>query len=189
MLAVTALRHGPLVIAWAHGAEARAAVLQGLLEHAGAPTDAVTHECPTCGSSEHGPLQASSGTVVLSLGHAGDLTAGVIARAEAAASVGIDVEALDAGRTPGTPLQDLTALFAPAAPPTLREWTIIEAAVKADGRGLRIAPSDVVIDGARAHIPGRPPIDVASVDAPAGYLISVAIDPSHSSRPARGSDR
>lgn len=189
MPAVTVLRHGPLAIAWARGADARAAVLQHLLARAGAAADTVTHACPHCGSTDHGPLRASSGTVVLSLSRAGDLTTGAIARADAAASVGIDVEGLDAGRTADAPLLDLAGLFAPAAPPTLRQWTMIEAAVKADGRGLRIAPGDVVLVGERAHIPDRSPIEVAAVDAPPGYVISVAIDPMRSSHPARGSVR
>lgn len=192
---VTTIVSGPVRIAWASGADARAAVLRRLLQDAGAPDDTVMHECLRCGSTEHGPLRTSSGTTVLSLSHSGDLTVGAIARADAAASVGVDVEA-DRG---SARLTELAPLFSPGEVPTLREWTMIEAVVKADGRGLRIAPADVRLGGALgearqeghldAHIAGRAPLEVAEVDAPAGYLISVAIDPARPDRPARGSDR
>jgi 4'-phosphopantetheinyl transferase len=195
---------GGVLVGWAAGADARSAVLARLLQDAGAPDDDVRHECPHCGSTEHGPLRTSSGTTVVSLSHAGGLTVGAIARADAAASVGVDVEAerdadaltagaiaaasagidVEADRGSGR-LAELAALFAPRPAPTLREWTMIEAAVKADGRGLRIAPADVRIDGGLAHVPGRGPIAVAAVESPAGFLISVAIDPG-SSRPGRG---
>ncbi|KJL49079.1 hypothetical protein RS84_00709 [Microbacterium hydrocarbonoxydans] len=176
---------GLVHIAWASGTDARRTVLDRLLRDAGSPGDAVTHECPRCGSAAHGPLRTSSGTTVLSLSHAGDLTAGAIARADAAASVGIDIEA-DRG---SAPLTELAALFAPREPPTLREWTMIEAVVKADGRGLRIAPADIRFEGSLARIAGRSPIEVAEIEAPSGYVISVAIDPVRPSRRGRGSDR
>lgn len=182
---VTTVTHGSVRIAWATGTDARGAVLRRLLQDAGAPGDAVEHACPRCGSAEHGPPRTSSGSTVVSLSHAGDLTVGAIARADAAASIGVDVEA---DRGPAR-LAELAALFAPHEPPTLREWTMIEAVVKADGRGLRIAPTDVRLDGALAHITGRPPIEVAEIDSPAGYLISVAIDPVRPSRRGRGWDR
>jgi len=180
---VTTAWNGRVRVAWANGADARRTVLQRLLHDAGASDDTVAHECPRCGSAAHGPLRTSSGTTVVSLSHAGDLTVGAIARADAAASVGVDVEA-DRG---AARLIELAPLFAPREPPTLREWTMIEAVVKADGRGLRIAPTDVRFDGTTgearqegridAHIAGRPPLEVATVDGPDGYLISVAIDP------------
>lgn len=170
---VTTTRSGPVRIAWAKGSDARQAVLRRLLEDEGAGLDSVAHECPRCGSTAHGPLRTSSGTTVLNLSHAGDLTVGAIARADAAASVGVDVEAdRGSGR-----LAELAALFAPHEPPTLREWTMIEAVMKADGRGVRIAPTDIRFDGTIAHVAGRSPIEVTAVEAPDGYLISVAIDP------------
>lgn len=182
---VTVVRSGRALVGWAAGADARSAVLDRLLEAAGAGGDTVEHSCPHCGSTEHGPLRTSSGTVVVSLSHAGDLTAGAVARASAAASVGVDVEP---DRGEGR-LNELAPLFAPAEPPTLREWTLIEAAAKADGRGLRIPPSLIVLDGATAYVPGRAPIDIAAVEGPEGYLISVAIDPSRSSHRGPGSVR
>lgn len=170
---VTTAWNGRVRVAWASGADARRTVLQRLLHDAGASDDTVAHECPRCGSAAHGPLRTSSGTTVVSLSHAGDLTVGAIARADAAASVGVDVEA-DRG---AARLIELAPLFAPREPPTLREWTMIEAVVKADGRGLRIAPTDIRFDGTTAHIAGRAPIEVSTAAAPEGYLISVAIDP------------
>lgn len=169
----TTVWNGRVRVVWASGADARNAVLRRLREDAGVPDDSIAHECPTCGSTMHGPLRTSSGTTVLSLSHAGDLTVGAIARADDAASVGIDVEA-DRG---AARLTELAALFAPREPPTLREWTMIEAVVKADGRGLRIAPTDIRFDGSTARIAGRAPIEVSTAAAPEGYLISVAIDP------------
>ena len=187
---------GPVRVGWAFGDDARRRVLRGLLAAAGAAEaspDDVAHGCPTCGSTSHGPLRASSGAVVLSLSHADGptgLTVGAIASAEDAASVGVDVEP-DRG---DLPMAELGALFAPAEPPTIRRWTEIEAVAKADGRGLRIAPHGIRFSdepgallpgGVLAVVEGRARIEVAPSPAPAGYVVSVAIAPSRAVDPDR----
>ncbi|MBO0980794.1 hypothetical protein [Microbacterium sp. SD291] len=183
---VTTLRVGPVRVAWAFGADARRRVLSRLLADAGAPDDDIVHQCPHCGSAAHGRPLTSSGTTVVSISHRGELAVAALAHADAAAAVGVDVEA-DRGREQ---MADLAPLFAPRPPPDVRGWTAIEAAVKADGRGLRIAPGEVrlsdtagdLLPGGRLiALQGDRRIEVVGVPAPEGYVISIAIDPARES--------
>ena len=122
----------------------------------------------------------------ISVSYAGDLAVAAIASTADAVALGVDVEH-DRGPEPMT---ELAALFAPQAPPGIRDWTMIEAVVKADGRGLRIPPNEVrlgeagvVLPGSRrATLPGGAPLEVARAPAPAGHLISVAIRPAATGR-------
>ncbi len=99
-------------------------------------------------------------------------------------AIGVDIEQV--ASSDGTSLTELAALFAPRPPPTLREWTLIEAAVKADGRGLRVSVSEVRLDEGHLVLPGgfavRMPGRTASIEAapapgPAGFAVSVAVVP------------
>ncbi|MGO1853879.1 MAG: 4'-phosphopantetheinyl transferase family protein, partial [Microbacteriaceae bacterium] len=186
-------RLGPVRVAWARGAERRAtsrALVAQLLTDTGPPELDIARElvqqCPHCGSLEHGPLRTASGLSVVSVSYAGDLAVAAIASTADAVALGVDVEH-DRGPEPMT---ELAALFAPQAPPGIRDWTMIEAVVKADGRGLRIPPNEVrlgeagiVLPGSRrATLPGGAPLEVARAPAPAGHLISVAIRPAATGR-------
>jgi 4'-phosphopantetheinyl transferase len=144
-------------------------------------------QCPTCGASDHGMLRATSGAVAVSVSYAVDAVAVAVASSTAARSVGIDIEQSRPG-----PMTDLARLFAPAPPPTIDEWTAIEAVVKADGRGLRIDPAGVELTAAAgtalpggriARLPGGRSLEVSRTSAPAGYTLSVAIDPAGGSPP------
>lgn len=189
------MRVGPVRVAWARGAERRAtsrALVTQLLTEAGHPEldipRKLVQRCPHCGSREHGPLRTASGLAVISVSYAGDLAVAAIASTADAVALGVDVEQ---DRAP-EPMTELAALFAPQTPPGIRDWTMIEAVVKADGHGLRIPPNEVrlgeagvVLPGSRrATIPGGAPVEVAPAPAPApaGHLISVAIRPAATGR-------
>ena len=45
--------------------------------------------------------------------------------------------------------------LAPGRGDRVRRWTAVEAVLKADGRGLRLAPDAVRIDGRSARLDGR----------------------------------
>ncbi|MET0297145.1 MAG: hypothetical protein ABW024_07060 [Microbacterium sp.] len=167
------VRCGAVVVAWTDaGSDERAtrraagdALLARLVGELGF-TAAIGRRCPVCGADDHG-RPVTTAPVALSLSYAGSMVAGAAVRLEDAASVGIDIEPSD--RDTG----DLRALFAPATPPDIAGWTRIEAVLKADGRGIRIEPSSVVIDGSVATRPG--PFDVRTIPGPAGFVISCAV--------------
>ena len=129
--------------------------------------------CPRCGGS-HGPLRAEGAAEAISVTYAGGLAVVASIPHAVASSIGIDAERGDddspAGidrMRPGT---------------TLRDWTRIEAALKADGRGLDVDPAVVRIHGApddwTAVLPGRS-MPILGIDAagPEGIVLSVAIVP------------
>ncbi|GGH43927.1 4'-phosphopantetheinyl transferase family protein [Microbacterium album] len=142
----------------------------------------LSSRCDRCGGA-HGRPRAVAAPVVLSVAYAGPLVVAAAARATEAAAIGVDVEAGDAAQR----LPDLDRLFAPAPPPDLRGWTRIEAALKADGRGVRVPPADVRFGPASAlslpgaviaSVPGRAPaIEVATIPGPAEHVLSIAIAP------------
>ena len=113
----------------------RAALLSAAAR-SGEPDIRIEARCPDCGRS-HGRPTAVGGTAALhlALAHAGG-------RAFAAASrrpLGIDAESA------GVPQERRAAVdaLAPGRGDPLRRWTAIEAVLKADGRGLRVAPDAV----------------------------------------------
>ena len=135
----------------------------------------VLRRCTTCGGDDHGrPVVAGPAhpLVWVSLSRAGGLVAVV---ATTLGPVGIDVETLEAVASAGFDdvafgARELEAVRS-AADPTLRRaqlWTAKEAVLKARGTGLRVDPREV-----DAITPPRG-IRVEGVDAPAGYVATVA---------------
>ena len=100
----------------------------------------VTAACPDCGR-EHGRPRVDG--VFVSLSHSGAVT---VAAASAEAPVGVDMEPRDA------PPERLAAIRDVARGDDLTHWTRVEAVLKADGRGLRVDPREVGIQGAEATI-------------------------------------
>jgi phosphopantetheinyl transferase len=142
---LAALRHQPARLA--RFLAGRAALLRAAAE-LGEEHIMVEARCFECGVSHGRPTAAGAGTPLhLGLAHAGGLAFAVAARAP----VGIDAEPVD------TPPGRMVAIgdIAPGHGDLLRRWTTIEAVLKADGRGLRVAPSAVHVGVGRATLDGR----------------------------------
>ena len=116
-------------------------------ERLGEPDIHIDARCPDCGLA-HGRPRAGGGesAVYLALAHGNRRAFAVASRAP----VGIDAEPLT------VPAERLTAIdaLAPGRGDPLRRWTAIEAVLKADGRGLRLAPETVRVGLRSASLDG-----------------------------------
>ncbi|MCC4908868.1 4-phosphopantetheinyl transferase [Microbacterium sp. cx-59] len=137
--------------------------------------------CARCGGA-HGRPHVEGGLDEVSVAYAAGRAFVAAVSRSVATAVGIDAEA-------GAP--DAPARIDRMRPETtLREWTRIEAALKADGRGLTLDPALVRIrtaaDGWTAFVPGRSaPIVGRDLDGPAGVVLSVAIVPAEAAAARR----
>ncbi|WP_311258923.1 hypothetical protein [Microbacterium sp. WCS2018Hpa-9] len=132
--------------------------------------------CTRCGA-HHG--RPRSDGVSLSVSHAEDLV--VVAATAGSILLGVDIEEEAAAG----PLYGLGPMFPDGSAPDLAAWTRIEAAVKADGRGFEIDPSEVLLQQRpddvdpcvwSAALPGRSsPLEVTTLVGPPGYVLSVAV--------------
>jgi 4'-phosphopantetheinyl transferase len=96
--------------------------------------------CPDCGGPHGQPIiEGSELRVSLSKS-----ALGVVAVAGWGRALGVDVEPAEASQ------ERLDAIQAVTGGPGLERWTRIEAVLKADGRGLRVDPRDVIIEPAPA---------------------------------------
>jgi len=139
--------------------------------------------CPRCGA-DHGQPRFETAPVVVSISYAGSMVVVAAAHSTEASAVGVDIERQRSGDE-HLPLVDLASLFAPSPSPTLQEWTLIEAALKADGRGLNVDLSLVEIepidtgraaDSRAIRIPGRSePVVARQIDGPAKFVLSSAM--------------
>lgn len=180
-------RLGPVLIAWRAASvterfDAGRALLGELVrELTGAAEVEIFRHCPRCGSDDHGPPQVRGLPVAVSVSYAGEMVAVAAVRVMDAAAVGIDIEADGSAHR----VEELGPLFAPHPVPDLRGWTLVEAALKADGRGLNVDPSTVRLDSAADTILGegfaasRPddaaPVTAAAAPGPEGFVLSVAV--------------
>jgi 4'-phosphopantetheinyl transferase len=150
---------------------------------------ALTTTCERCGA-DHGRPRMERAPVAVSLSYAGSVVAVAVAPHTDAATVGVDIE-----REPRegslTPLRDLEPLFAPAKAPDMQGWTLIEAALKADGRGVRVDLAQVRVGdvgsgrltASRAvGIPNRGSIDAGVLAGPSGFVLSAAMVPAAGER-------
>ncbi|WP_431221233.1 4'-phosphopantetheinyl transferase family protein [Leifsonia xyli] len=102
----------------------------------GEPGVRIDARCPDCGLSHGRPVAEGGATRIhLALAHAAGAAFAVAARVP----IGIDAEPATASAERLAAVDDL----APGRGDALRRWTAIEAVLKADGRGLRVAPSAV----------------------------------------------
>ncbi|MGZ8803834.1 MAG: hypothetical protein ACXWZG_00850 [Microbacterium sp.] len=142
-----------------------------------------TSTCDRCGA-DHGRPRLERAPIAVSVSYTGSMVAVAAARHADAAAVGVDIEQVPIAGARSR-LTDLAALFAPAPPPDIEGWTLIEAALKADGRGVTIDLSEVEVSGSgrvpgsrAVRIPGRNDAVAAAVIAgPSGFVLSAATVP------------
>lgn len=124
--------------------------------------------CDDCGGPHGRPVLRGS-DLHLSLSRRDD----VIVAAAWHAPIGIDVE------TPTPSSEALDAIEALAGDATIARWTRVEAVLKADGRGLRVDPSAVMLKRVDGHLEGwvtdaAPRYVVEEIDLAPEITVSVA---------------
>lgn len=175
----------PIRIVWASvppGAARREVAWELLLAEIGGSGIQLSNPCPFCGGP-HGPVQVHGAAVTASVSYAAGFAVAAIAPVEAG-RVGVDAAAaVDLQRDAA----GLGGVLGPGSRPSVRDWVRVEAALKADQRGLRIEPGQVRVtldaEGWRAEAPSfAAPIRGEDRDGPAGILVSAALRPSPGSR-------
>ncbi|MDQ1131060.1 chemotaxis protein CheY [Microbacterium sp. SORGH_AS_0888] len=147
-------------------------------ELAGAPLELV-QRCARCGAEDHGPLRVVGRGPQVSVAYAtsrtGAPTLAVAAVGAGPGAIGVDAEyTVDAVRE--------RAGVGPVlgrAGADIRDWVRVEAALKADGRGLLVDVGSVRVSGFgrrwRARVPGRAaPVVGRDIAVAVGVLISLA---------------
>jgi len=143
-------------------------LLRTLLDGVGVPDAVLTNPCPRCGGA-HGPVRLDDDRWLAAVTYAGaTAVVGILPRD------GVEGLALDA-----EPLYDPVREAAGGIPGGVRRWVRVEAALKADGRGLAVEPATVEIidvddDRWIARFPGRAPVNGSDVDGPAGIIVCAA---------------
>lgn len=140
-------------------------------------TSRLSNPCPRCGGP-HGPVRVAGAPFVASVAYAGAFAVVVVAPAAEVARVGVDAEPsgrrIEHGAAPG-------GVHATGRRLSTRDWVRIEASVKADGRGLRVAPERVRVEpaagGFTARIDDGDALTGWDLDGPAGLFVSVAVSP------------
>lgn len=142
------------------------------------PAARITNACDRCGGP-HGRVRAEQTGMLAAVAYAGGYAFVCVAPETVAAAVGIDAEALTDGRRDAA---GLTGVVRPGETASVRDWTRIEAVLKADGRGLSVDPSHVAVteqdsawtavvaDSVREYVG-------AEVVGPPGFVVSVAYEP------------
>lgn len=124
--------------------------------------------CPFCGGP-HGPVTLPASPWVASVAYAAGYAVVAVAPAAVAVALGVDAVA-DAGIR-------LDRVLGPAATP--RDWARMEAALKADGRGLRVDPGAVRVRdtdaGWSADLPGGGKLIGWDLPGPDGVVVAAAI--------------
>jgi 4'-phosphopantetheinyl transferase len=174
--------HPPgFAIAWAEipdGMLRREVAWSLLADLAGNPADLrLGNPCPRCGGP-HGPVVMAGTRLRGSVAYAGRVAVAAVVTAEGLRGFGIDAE-MRTDRVRDTAGWD--GVPGPGARGTVRGWTRIEAALKADGRGLAVDPAAVSVrerpDGRwSAALPEREDlVEGWDVAAPAELVVSAAI--------------
>lgn len=140
----------------------------------GAEAAVTSAVCPHCGEP-HGGILIEGVDAVASVSHAGGLVVAAVAASGGGRRLGVDLELVAEG---AVRLDDLAGLIGGPRDDVLRRWTLIEAVLKADGRGLRVDPAEVRLRArprASARIAGDAVrYRVAEVPAPPGWIASLA---------------
>ncbi len=143
------------------------------------PGATIDNPCPRCGGP-HGPVRIQGAPATASVTYAaGRALVAVCTGADAAgiAALGIDAEPIIDARRDAAGLTGVLG----AGEASVRSWTRVEAALKADGRGLRVDPATVTVDeepgGWTARVPGGGTISGWDAAGPADLVVSVAVRP------------
>ncbi len=141
----------------------------------------LSNRCPRCGG-DHGPVELEGAAVTASVSYAAEWAVVALAPAEAG-SMGVDAEPEVDTRRDRAGLDGVLGAGSASA----RDWVRVEAALKADRRGLRIEPGAVHILGGtgtdqgagaswRARVPGRADAVLGwDLTGPPGILVSAAL--------------
>jgi 4'-phosphopantetheinyl transferase len=145
------------------------------------PGARLSNPCPFCGGP-HGPLRVHGVAARAGVAYTADLAVVAVADASSARAIGVDAEAVDAAPAGGSSASPgstpaLERVLAPGA--GIREWTRIEAVLKADGRGLRLDPAAVAVSASAdgdwsARVAGRT-FRGRDIAGPPGVLVAVAV--------------
>lgn len=134
------------------------------------------NRCSRCGGP-HGAIVVENAPFAASVSYAGDLAVAAVAPlGDGVIAIGVDAEP---DVDPQRDRAGLRGVLGGDREVPVREWTRVEAALKADGRGLRVDPAGVgLVVGAAgwtASVPGGHRIIGWDAAAPAGVTISVAV--------------
>jgi 4'-phosphopantetheinyl transferase len=129
----------------------RSAILVAVSRLVGEPVDALTVDavCTECGGHHGAPVVFGARTTVhVSLAHGSGRAFAVAAYHP----IGVDAEPRSTPAPRLTAIRDVTG---GRGPDPLGRWTAIEAILKADGRGLRVDPRQVLVGHRRGRVADR----------------------------------
>lgn len=142
----------------------------------------LSNPCARCGGP-HGAVRIEGADFVASVSYAGEYAVVAVGDRAAVSAIGVDAEPADDPRRDAAGMEGVLG----RGEASVRSWTRVEAALKADGRGLRVDPATVRIDetpdGWTAAVPGGGLFFGADVAAPPALVVSVAVRPRVSSAP------
>jgi 4'-phosphopantetheinyl transferase len=153
---------------------ARREVAWDLLRAMMAPGAELSNPCARCGGP-HGPVRTTDASARPAVAYAnGVAVAAVASRRPGTFAIDVEVQT--------DPVRDaagLNGILGARSGVRLRDWVRVEAALKADGRGLRVDPGTVTVapvgsHGWRALVPNGPVIAGWDIDGPPGLVISAA---------------
>lgn len=121
----------------------------------GTPLESITiaARCPDCGR-QHGRPAIEGSELFVSLSHSHELT---VAALIDGTPIGVDIERRAASTERLAAIREVAGGAADGngdGGDDVRHWTRVEAVLKADGRGLRVDPRAVAIDGDEATLDG-----------------------------------
>jgi len=153
---------------------ARRDVAWDLLREMLAPGAELSNPCARCGGP-HGPVRTTDASARPAVAYAsGVAVAAVASRGSGKFAIDAEVETDLVRDAAG-----LNGILGTRSGVRLRDWVRVEAALKADGRGIRVDPGTVAVapvggQGWQAVVPGGPVIAGWDVDGPPGLVISAA---------------
>lgn len=134
----------------------------------------LSNPCPRCGGP-HGPVRTTDASSRPAVAYASGLAVAAVA-ARGPGSFAIDAEL---ETDPARDAAGLNGILGARSDVRLRDWVRVEAALKADGRGLRVDPGAVTVAPVGGHrwqavVPDGPVIVGWDVDGAPGLVISAA---------------